>query len=156
MGCSRLVMLPAVVRLLGDVCYALELVLDVFKGGYLCLGFFEGEATGVVGVELGEGVALGLAFLEVFVVVESTVVGWHSVEIAHVDCLGALFVGEKGLVHFLAMTDADDFDVCFITTKELAHGFCLSLDGAGWGFLYEDVAVLSVLEGEEDKVDGFF
>ena len=39
--------------------------------------------------------------------------------------------------------------------KELADGFGLGLDGAGGGFLDEDVAVLSMLEGEQDQVDSF-
>ena len=54
------------------------------------------------------------------------------------------------------MADADDFDVFFLAAKEFAHGFGLGLDGAGGGFLDEDVAVLPVFEGEEDEVDGFF
>ena len=67
------------------------------------------------------------------------------------------------------MADADDLDriLCGwfdrltnrrsppLIRKEFADGFGLGLDGAGGGFLDEDVAVLAVLEGEEDQVDSF-
>ena len=40
--------------------------------------------------------------------------------------------------------------------EQLDDGLGLGLDGAGGGFLHEDVPVLAMLEGEEDKVHGFF
>ena len=40
--------------------------------------------------------------------------------------------------------------------EEVTNSFCLGLDGASWGFLNEDVAVLAVLEGKEYEVNGFF
>ena len=52
------------------------------------------------------------------------------------------------------MADADDLDARLVAAEELADGFGLRLDGAGRGFLDEDVAVLPVLEGEEHEVDG--
>ena len=54
------------------------------------------------------------------------------------------------------MTDADDLDVFFLATKELANGFCLGLDGAGRCLLDEDIAILSMFECEENEVNGFF
>lgn len=121
--------------LFDDVGEAVEFVLDVLEAGDFSDGFVKGESTGVVGVELGEGDALDIAVLEVFVVVEVAVVGRHTVEVAHVLCLGTLLVGEQGFVHLLAMTDADDLDVLFVPAEEFAHGFGLRLDGAGWRLL---------------------
>ena len=47
--------------LLHDVGEAVELVLDVFEAGDFGLGFFEVEAVGVVGIELGQCYALNFA-----------------------------------------------------------------------------------------------
>ncbi len=54
------------------------------------------------------------------------------------------------------MADADDLDVFLLAAEEFADGLGLGLDGAGGGFLDEDVAVLAVLEGEEDEVHSLF
>ena len=54
------------------------------------------------------------------------------------------------------MADADDFDILLLTSEELANGLGLGLDRASGGFLYEDIAVVSVLESEEDEIDGLF
>ena len=70
--------------------------------------------------------------------------------------LGTFLVGEEGLVHLLAMADPDNLDVFLLATEELTNGFCLCLDGAGRCFLHEDVTILTVFEGEEDEVNGFF
>ena len=40
--------------------------------------------------------------------------------------------------------------------EQLDDGFGLGLDGAGGGFLDQDVAILAVLESEEDQIDGLF
>ena len=53
------------------------------------------------------------------------------------------------------MADADDFDVVLVTAEELTDSFGLGLDGASGSFLDKDIAVLAVLEGEEDQIDGF-
>ena len=142
--------------LLHNIRNPVELVLDVLQTRNLGLGFFEVEAAGVVGVEFLDGGALGVAVLEEFVVVEVAVVGRDGVEVAHVDGLGGFFLGEEGLVHLLAVADADDFDVFFLASEEFANSFCLRLDGAGGGFLDQNITVLAVLEGEEDEVHGFF
>ena len=52
------------------------------------------------------------------------------------------------------MADADHFDILLLTSEELANGLGLGLDRASGGFLYEDIAVVSVLESEEDEIDG--
>ncbi len=121
----------------------------------LGLGFFEAEAAGIVGVEFFDGDGFDVAFGEVFVVVEGAVVGGDAVEIAQVFGLGAFFLGEEGLIDLFAMADADDLDLGLVAAEEFADGFGLGLDSAGGGFLDEDVAVLAVLEGEEDEVHGF-
>ncbi len=54
------------------------------------------------------------------------------------------------------MTNADNLDVFFLATKEFTNSLCLCLDGASWCFLNEDVTILAMFEGEEDKVNGFF
>ena len=51
------------------------------------------------------------------------------------------------------MSNADNLDIFLFAAEEFADGFGLGLDGAGGGFLNEDVAILAVLEGEEDKID---
>ena len=53
------------------------------------------------------------------------------------------------------MADADDLDVFFLAAEELADGFSLGLDGAGGGFLDQDIAILAVLEGEQHQIHGF-
>ena len=52
------------------------------------------------------------------------------------------------------MADTDNLDVFLLATEELADGLGLGADGAGGGLLNEDVAVLPVLEGEENQVYG--
>ena len=130
--------------------------MSILQGGNGVNGLPEVEPAGVVGVELREGVAVFVAFFEVLVVVQPPVVGGDPVKVAHVDGFGALLVGEEGLVHLLTVTDADDLDVLFLAAEELADGFRLGPDGAGGGFLDEEVAVFAVLEGEEHQVHGLF
>ena len=99
--------------------------------------------------------SLLITLREEFIVIERAVVGRNTVEVPHIDCLRALFVGQEGFVHLLTMTDTNDLDIFFLTAKEFANGFSLSLDGAGGSFLDEDIAVLAVLEGEKDEVNCF-
>ena len=130
--------------------------MSILQGGNGVNGLPEVEPAGVVGVELREGVAVFVAFVEVLVVVQPPVVGGDPVKVAHVDGFGALLVGEEGLVHFLTVADADDLDVFFLAAEELADGFRLGPDGAGGGLLNEQVAVLAVLKGEEHQVHSLF
>lgn len=99
-------------------------------------------------------ISLNLSIFEILVVVQSAVISGYTVEVAHVLGFITLLIGEKRLVHFFSMADADDFDILLLTTEELANGLSLSLDRASGGFLYEDIAVVSVLESEEDEIDG--
>ena len=102
---------------------------------------------------------MGVAFGEVFVVVEGTVVSRDTVEVAHIHGNGTFLVGEEGLVHLLAVADADDANLrgigCLVL-EDIYHGLGLGLDGAGGGFLHEDVAILPVLEGEEHQINSLF
>ncbi len=140
--------------LLNEISLAAKLFLDVLEGGDFFFCFFDVELAGVVGIELGQGVAGLVTFLEELVVVEAAVVGGHAVEVAQVDSLGALLVGQQRLVELFAVADADDLDVLLAASEELADGLGLRGDGAGGSLLHQDVAVLAVLEGEEHQVDG--
>ena len=151
---------------LDQVGDAVELVLDVCERGDLLLRLFQIKSAGIVGVELFDGGALDIAFLEELVVVQVTVVGRHGIEVTHINGLGGFFLGEEGFVHLLAVADADDTDFGFPSTllragrrlvlEQLDDGLGLGLDGAGGGFLDQDVAILAVLEGKEDQVHGLF
>ena len=131
-----------------------ELILDILQARDLRLRLLKIQPPGVVRVELVNRRPLDVAFDKVLVVIEVAVVGGDGVEVAHVDGLRGLFLGQEGLVHLLAMADADDLDVLLLAAEEFADGLGLGLDGAGRGLLDEDVAVLAVLEGEQDQVDG--
>ena len=54
------------------------------------------------------------------------------------------------------MPYSNHFDFLFLPTKELAHCLCLGLDGAGRSLLHKDITILTVLEGEEHKVNSLF
>ena len=109
--------------------------MDILQTRNLFLSLLKVEAASIVGVELVDGDGFDVAFGEVFVVVEGAVVGGDAEEVAHVLGLGAFFLGEEGLVHFLAVTDADDLDVLLIAAEKFAYGLGLRLDGAGRGLL---------------------
>ena len=40
--------------------------------------------------------------------------------------------------------------------EQLDHGLGLGLDGAGGGFLNQDVAILAVLEGKQNQINSLF
>ena len=146
---------------LDDIRYACQFILNVLKVGNLLLRLFEIQATGVVAVELGEGGAFHVAFLEVFIVIERAVVGWDTVEITHILGLSALLVGQQRLIHLFSVTYPDNLNLGFHTLgglvlEQVTDGLGLGLDGAGRSFLHKDVAVLSVLEGEQHEIDGLF
>lgn len=140
--------------LLHKVALAFQFFLNILQGSDLGLGLLKVQAVGVVGVELFDLRTLGVALFEELIVVQTTVVGGHAVEVAHVLGFGALLLGEQCLVHLLSMADADHFDILLLASKELANSLSLGLDGAGRSFLHEDIAVVSVLESEEDEIDG--
>ena len=143
----------AKVSLLHNIRNPVQLILNILQAGNLGFGLFQVESSRVVGVELVDGGALGVALLEELVVVKVAVVGGDAVEVAHILGLGAFFFGEQRFVHLFAVADAYDLDVFFLAAEQLAHRFGLGLDGAGGSLLDEDVAVLAVLEGEEHQVN---
>lgn len=51
------------------------------------------------------------------------------------------------------MADADDFDLFFLTSEVLANGFGLGLDSTSRCFLFEDIAILNMIEGEEGDIN---
>ena len=147
---------PRARPLLHNIRNPLQLILDVLQRGDLGLGFFEIQTASVVGVEFVDGGAFGVTILEILVVVQVAVVGGDGVEVAHVDGLGGLFLGQERFVHFFAVADADHLDVFFAAAKEFAHRLGLGLDGAGRRLLDQDVAVAAMLEGEEHEVHRLF
>ena len=144
-------------KLLHQVGDTIQLVLDIGKRSYLLFSLFQIESASVVGVELLYQYTLGVAILEVLVVIQVTVVCRHCIEITHINSLGGFFLGEEGFVHLLAMTDSNHADfrsIGRLVLEQLDDGLGLGLDGACGCFLDQDVAILAVLEGEEDKIDG--
>lgn len=141
-------------RLLHEVALAFQFFLNILQGGDFGLGLLKVQTVGVVGVELFDLGTLGVALLEELVIVQTAVVSGYTVEVAHILGLGALLLGEQCLVHFLSVADADHFDILLLASKELANGLSLGLDRASGGFLHEDIAVVAMLESEEDEIDG--
>lgn len=141
-------------RLLHEVALAFQFFLNILQGGDLGLGLLKVQAVGVVGVELFDLGTLRVALLEELVIVQTAVVSGYTVEVAHILGLGALLLSKQCLIHLLSVADADHFDVLLLASEELTNGLSLGLDRASGGFLYEDIAVVSVLESEEDEIDG--
>jgi len=139
--------------LLCNIHDSIEFVLNVLKVCNFGLGLFKIQTTGVVGIELGEFATLCIALGEELIVVEGAIISWHAIEVAHVLGLGTFLVGEEGLVHFLAVADADDLDVFLLTSEKFAYGFGLSLDSTCRSFLNKYITVLAMFEGEEDEID---
>ena len=65
------------------------------------------------------------------------------------------------------MSDADHLDFrtfvidigvgrTILMIEEFTDGLSLGLDGAGRGFLYENITVLTMLESEENKINSLF
>ena len=132
----------------------MKLFLNVFQTGNLEFCLLQAQTPGIVGVELLNCDTTWITFNKELVVVQVAVIGRNTVKVPHILGLGALFLGQEGLVHLLTVPDTNDLDILLLATEELTDGLGLDLDGAGGGFLDEDVAVLAVLEGEEDEVDG--
>lgn len=162
------ILLVAMFFLLNEVSFSTQLLLDVFKGSDLVHCFLNIEDASVIGVELGQRIAFCLTLLEILIIVESAVVGRYSVKVTHILSFSAFLVSEKCFVHLFSVSDSDDLDFGFsglrllvgclteLMLEEFLDSFCLCLDGAGWSFLNEDIAILAMLEGEEDEVNGFF
>ena len=147
--------LAPVTRMFISLLLPRKLLLNVGEGGDARLRFGHVQDARVVGIELREGAAVRVPLGEEFIVVETAVVGGDPVKVPHVLRLGALLVGEEGLIELLAVADADDADVLLFAAEQLAHRLRLGLDGAGGGLLNEEVAVLSVFKSEEHQIDRF-
>ena len=135
------------------LCKSVLNVTQRCNGSY---GLLKIQTAGIVGVELCQGVALFIALFEEFVIIQPPIIGGHAIEVAHVDGLGTFLVGEQGLVHLFAVTDADDLDFLFFAAKQLTHGLCLRFYGAGGGFFDEQIAVFAMLESKEYQIDRLF
>ena len=144
---------PVTSILMLAVLPCLQFVLDVLQGEQLLLDLLYGEQCRIAGVELGERGALAVSVGEVLVVVKVAVVRRNPVEVAKVQGMYALLVGEQRLVHLLPVPDADgpDFIVC---TKELLHRLGKVADGARRCLLYQDVPGVCMLVGVENQIDG--
>lgn len=152
-------MLNVKFRLLNEIGDSIQFILDVLKGSNLLLGLLQIQSLGIVRIELLNTCTLYISLFEVLVVVQIAVICRNSVEVTHIYGLGSFFLGEEGFVHLLTVADANHADLGSIgrlVLEQLDDGLCLGLDGAGGGFLDQDVAILAVLEGEEDQINGLF
>ena len=82
--------------LLRHVRDAVQFVLDVFKASNLCLGFFQVESSGIVGVKLVNKYPFGVTFLEELIIVEVAVIGRNAIEVTHAVALAASFLERRG------------------------------------------------------------
>lgn len=144
---------PVTSILMLAVLPCLQLVLDVLQGEQLLLDLLYGKQLRVAGVELGERGPLAVSVGEVLVVVQVAVVCRNPVEVAKVQGMCALLVGEQRLIHLLPVPDADgsDFIVC---AKKLVHRLGKVSDGASRRLLHQDVPGVCMLVGVEHQIDG--
>ena len=129
----------------------LELFLDVGKSEELLLDLFHGEKGCIGGVELSKGGTGAIAIGEVLVVVEVTVVGRDPVEVAQVDGMGTLLIGEQSLVHLLTVPDADGLDLV-VGLEELPDRLGEVADGGGRCLLHQYVTGMGMLVGVEHQI----
>ena len=129
-----------------------QFLADVLEREELFLDLFHVQQLGVAGVELRERVAFRVALTKILVVVQAALVAGHAVEVPEVDGVGAFLVGQKRLVHLLAVADTDNLDGVLVAAEQLAHRLGLRLDGASRSLLHQDVATYTVLEGEQHQV----
>ena len=132
----------------------LELFLDVGEREELLLDLLYGEKGCIGGVERGEGGTGAIAIGEVLVVVEVTVVGRNPIEVAQVDGMGTLLIGEEGLIHLLTVPDADGLDLV-VGLEELPDRLGKVSDGGGRCLLHQDVPGMGMLVGVEDQIHRF-
>ena len=102
---------PVTSILMLAVLPCLQFVLDVLQGEQLLLDLLYGEQCRIAGVELVERGALAVSVGQVLVVVKVAVVRRNPVEVAKVQGMCALLVGQQRLVHLLPVPDADGFDL---------------------------------------------
>mgnify|MGYP004446004523 CR=1 FL=1 len=60
-------------------------------------------------------------------------------EVSKINSVSALFVGKKGFIHLLAVSDSDNLDVLFLSSEKLHNSLCLGFDGAGRSLLNKNV-----------------
>lgn len=89
---------------------------------------------------------LHLALDEILIVVEVAVVGGDAEIVAHVLAAQPLLAGHQGLIELLPVTCADD--VRARVAEELLYALRQVTDGAGIGFLDEEIAGVGVGKGE--------
>ena len=131
---------------------ALERQLHVLGGLDLGDGARHVEPLGVVGGVGLVGLGLHLAVHDELVVVQVARVAGHAVVAAHVLGAQALLAGHEGLEELLAVAGADHLGAH--VPEDLLDGLGEVADGGGRGLLDEEVAGVSVLEGELHQVDG--
>ena len=133
-----------------------QLFLDILKTCNLFLRLFQSQSLRIVTIELSEGIALLIAFLEELIIVQATVVRRYAVEVAHVHSLGAFLVGEQSFVHLLTVTDTDSLNLALVATEQLTHSLGLGLDGTSGSLLDQQVAILTMLKGKQHQINSLF
>ena len=130
-----------------------EVGLDHFEFEQEGFHAFFIETTGVVAVVVFYTGDFFLTFYEVFVVVEVAGVARDTVVVTHVFGFGHFFPADEGFVEFFTVAGADDF-YFGVFVIEGFQGGGQRVEGRGRGFLYEQVAVTTVLERVQDQVYG--
>ena len=102
------------------------------------LHFFHRQKLGIVGVKLRQRIALFVAILEVFIVIKTTLIAGHPIEITHVNGTGTFLVGEQRFIHLLTVADTDNLNL-MVGSKQTGDSLCQGLNGAGRGLLYQNI-----------------
>ena len=93
-----------------------------------------------------------LALDHELVVVQVTVIRSNTEVMAHILATQTFLTGHQGLEQFLTVTGSDD--VRASVTEQLLDSFGQIADGRGIRLLNEEVAGVSMLEGEHDQIHG--
>ena len=99
------------------------------------------------------GLGVHFALDHKLVVVQVAVVSCNAVVIAHVLAAQTLFAGHEGLVQLLTMAGTDDVGAGI--AEQMLHSLGQIANGAGIGFLNEQIAGIGVLKGELHQIDRF-
>ncbi len=132
-----------------------DLIPDVFQRQQFGFDGIDVQQYRVAAVELGQDIALNVAVGEEFTVVEVALVAGDTVVVPEIGGIGAFFVGQKGLIHFFAVTDADDLRF-MRRAEQFFDRLCQRADGACGSFLYQYVSGFAEFESEQNEVNGFF
>ena len=68
--------------------------------------------------------------------------------------MSAFFIGEQRFIHFLAMTDTDNFDFAF-RVEEFLDCLRQYANGSVRSFLHKDIAGNAMVKCKKHKVYGF-